>query len=498
VANVIDGLGPGPVLTAIGSGPQLATALAALPAIRAVRPDAELVTVGEPDLDESRSLPVHLSAGEMAALFARTDIVLARPLAAQRSWSATLTAAVTAGCAVIATPHPYADELLATGAGQVVAPDDAAALAAAVLGQLEPERLASARAAALARGRRLTWPAVTNQYARILRGATRHNGLIRPSTVEVRLDRLSRPVPGQSEQWARLAVVGAGVAGQPDLPWLAGGARALSWLDTSVTALAADAAAVDDRPDAVGWALWGLGTVAAGSGVVAPLRERARQLREMVVALTVHPTAPTSLASEAYAVLGLTADQQLSVAGESAVRRYAGRLDQSWRDTAWPWFGDRLGDGAGARLPHALIVAGRRLGDDRMLARGLASLDWYARRSGLGSGSGVLRLPTAGVETAADAGALVEALVEAYATVGSANYGRLALTAFAWFQGGNRHAAAVYDPQLGLAAPVLRPDPGPIDRAATDGTLAYLGALIRLIGAGLVNPAVVPSRELAA
>jgi hypothetical protein len=367
-----------------------------------------------------------------------------------------------------------------------------------VLDQLEPERLAGARAAALARGRRLTWPAVTNRYARILRGAA--GGHLDASTVDIRLDRLSRPVPGQSEQWARLAVVGAGLAGLPEFPRAAGGLRALSWLDTSVTSLAAAAAAVDGQPDAVGWALWGLGAVAAGVGVAAPLRERARQLREMVAALTVYPAAPTSLASEAYAVLGLTADPQLSSAGEAAVRRHAVRIDQCWRDAAWPWFGDRLGDGAGARLPHAVIVAGRRLGDDRMLARGLASLDWYARRSGLGGGSGVLRLPTGVAETAADAGALVEALVEAYATVGAAHYGRLALTAFAWFHGGNRHAAAVYDPQLGLAAAVLRPDAGPIDRTATDGTLAYLGALIRLIGAGLARPAVTTdaSRNLAA
>jgi hypothetical protein len=71
------------------------------------------------------------------------------------------------------------------------------------------------------------------------------------------------------------------------------------------------------------------------------------------------------------------------------------------------------------------------------------------------------------------------------------------LTAFAWFHGGNRYATAVYDSHLGLATPVLRADPGPIDRAATDGTLAYLGALVRLIGAGLVRPAVVPRQELA-
>jgi hypothetical protein len=62
------------------------------------------------------------------------------------------------------------------------------------------------------------------------------------------------------------------------------------------------------------------------------------------------------------------------------------------------------------------------------------------------------------------------------------------LTAFGWFHGGNRYGTAVYDPDLGVAAPVLAAgDGGPMTAVGPDGTLAYLGALLRLASAGLLE-----------
>ena len=56
----------------------------------------------------------------------------------------------------------------------------------------------------------------------------------------------------------------------------------------------------------------------------------------------------------------------------------AERLLALYRRTSspsWPWFEDRV-TYCNARLPHALIVSGARMGDAPMLAAGLESLEW--------------------------------------------------------------------------------------------------------------------------
>ncbi len=499
LTDLLDRVPPGPLLASVGGADRgLELVLDALPEIRRNRADVQVVVVSagadaRRELLERRGmtgsvhvLDAYLSPVELSTLFARTDVVLAPSLPADRAWSATMTAAVTAGCAVVAGTHPYAEELLSGGVGVTAAPGG---LARAVLTLLaSPDRLAGHRAAALARGGRLTWPAVTNRYAAILRGVAR-SGAQTSLVPQIRLDGVTTPAPGESEQWARLAVVATGLVRLPPehlAPRL--WRRALSWLDTSITELAGGAAA-----GATGWSLWGLGTVAAEPGVPLPLRERAAQLRTMVAALTL-----PGLDAQAYAVIGLAADPPADGVRLAALRTALDRLDQAWttgrRGSSWPWFSERLDRGAGARLPQALITAGRQCGNGGLLGRGLESLEWYARRCGLGGG--VLRLPGSGAELAADAGALVEALVDAYLATRNVQYARLALTAFEWFHGGNRYGAAVYDPDRGTADAVLRPGDDIVHRA--DGTLPYLGALLRLAGAGLVRLVGTPSPDLAA
>ena len=73
---------------------------------------------------------------------------------------------------------------------------------------------------------------------------------------------------------------------------------------------------------------------------------------------------------------------------------------------AWPCFAERLRPGD-IRLAHALVVAGDRLGDDALVALGVESVDWMARRAGLGTADGTLA-PL--VPVATEAGAYVEAL----------------------------------------------------------------------------------------
>jgi glycosyltransferase involved in cell wall biosynthesis len=468
VTALLDGLGTGPVLASVGPvGPDrdLDTTLLALRRLAAT--GAQLVVAGRGDAtgstwlrariaelgltDAVHLLDLWLAPVELAALLGRTDIVLAPAIPAGRAWSATMTAAVTAGCAVVARHHPYAEELLAGGAGVTVDAGDPEALAEAVRAYLDqPSRLAGARSAAMAKGRRLTWPAVANRYAAVLRRAARPTPPVQARVL--RLDRVVVPAPDQLEQWSRLATVSARLVALPpeQLPprrWR----RALSWVETAVTALAVGAA---DAATGRGWALWGLGSVAAEAAVPLPLRERAQHLRAMVAALPV-----PDLAGAALAVLGLSAEEALDDAGAAALSQAAQQLQAAWRDGSgraalWP------GLDAGVRLPQAMIHAGRRLEDAELLRRGIEGLDWYARRSGLIHGE--LRLPGPESRAAAQVGALVEALGDAYFVAGGARHARLALAAFAWFE-----------PSRGFPT--------------TDATLAYLGALLNLARAGLVR-----------
>jgi glycosyltransferase involved in cell wall biosynthesis len=90
----------------------------------------------------------------------------------QQSTSGTLSYAVALGKAVIATPYLHARELLADGAGELVAPRSAEAIADAVNNLLEdPQRLLSLQRRAYARGRGTIWPRFAAGAAALIEGA---------------------------------------------------------------------------------------------------------------------------------------------------------------------------------------------------------------------------------------------------------------------------------------------------------------------------------------
>ena len=108
----------------------------------------------------------------------------------------------------------------------------------------------------------------------------------------------------------------------------------------------------------------------------------------------------------------------------------AGRLADQQRVNAsadWYWAEDVLAYD-NARLPQALIAAGMRLGDGKLVSEGMRSLEWYEGE--LGIAGPWLRLvghrgrrrgeprPGDGDEQPLDAAALVEAEVEAFLATG--------------------------------------------------------------------------------
>jgi glycosyltransferase involved in cell wall biosynthesis len=120
--------------------------------------------------DRVHFVDAHLTATERAALLARTDLYVAPSFAVDRTCSGSLTAAVVAGCAVVAGWHPFAAELLAGAGGVVVPGGHVDALAGAMAELLDDRvRFAAARRAAGRLGRHLTWPALAGRYAAAVR-----------------------------------------------------------------------------------------------------------------------------------------------------------------------------------------------------------------------------------------------------------------------------------------------------------------------------------------
>ena len=69
------------------------------------------------------------------------------------------------------------------------------------------------------------------------------------------------------------------------------------------------------------------------------------------------------------------------------MEQLAGRLLDAYSVTAddeWRWFENTL-TYDNARLPQALLAAGERLDNQKMIDAGVASLDWYAEQCTLDS-----------------------------------------------------------------------------------------------------------------
>jgi glycosyltransferase involved in cell wall biosynthesis len=140
-----------------------------------------------------------LSIDELADLLAATDVFLTPYRSREQISSGSLTFALAAGCAAVSTPYWYAQDLLASGAGQIVPFDDPRALAEAVCEFAEePDLLAAARAEARRIGSRLTWPSVASATAKVLREAVTQPPRTTPKRrVEHRLGR--PPATGHGE-----------------------------------------------------------------------------------------------------------------------------------------------------------------------------------------------------------------------------------------------------------------------------------------------------------
>ena len=471
-----------------------------------------------------------LSMEDLSTMLADTTIYLTPYRSREQIVSGALTFAIVAGCPTVSTPYLYAEDVLASGAGVLVPFDDPAALAEAVIGLLDnPEQLELARAEARAVGSELTWPQVGRQTAEVLREAivlgpprtlrnppaatlprARSSHLLTMVDEVGIIQHADGVVPLRSSGYctddvARLAIVALGLGRTTGtevyhrmLARSVGFLRhAWSSKERGMRNFMSYERHWLDQPhvgDHFGRAAWALGEVVAAAPVSALLEPSLQLLREMLPALA-EQRSPRTIA---FAVLGLARADAEVVGGEGTdvLALLAGRLADQQRLNAsadWYWAEDVLAYD-NARLPQALIAAGLRLGDGKLVSEGMRSLEWYAGE--LGIAGPWLRLvghhgrrrgepqPGDGDEQPLDAAALVEAEVEAFVATGDEAHARHAVRAFEWFLGRNRLQQSVYDFATGGCHDGLG-DSNVNRNEGAESTLAYLQALLVLDAAGL-------------
>ncbi|MDQ3384806.1 MAG: glycosyltransferase [Actinomycetota bacterium] len=433
------------------------------------------------DLDELRQ---HLAA---------TDVYLTPYHGTDQIVSGTLAYAVGMGCAVVSTPYPYARELLAGERGELVPFGDAQALAAAVKGLLgDGGRRSAMRARARAHGRRMAWPAVARSYQDLfeqviagherrpvawtpapiprptfaaLRGMTDDTGLFQHSSHGVPLrdhgyctDDVGRALVAAVQGAARWEDPIAARLIPTYLSFLGAAQRPDGRFDNLV---AYDRTPVPglDSEDTLGQALWGLG-VAVGSSPDEGWRAMATELFDRALPAA---GALTHTNAAAYAINGLDGYLQ-RFPGALPARRtmrhlvtgLVARLDAS-TGPGWIWFDEELTYG-NAKPPEALLLAGRALGEQGWVERGLATLEFLLDATWADAGFDFVgnegwhrrggRRATYGQQPI-EAGYTAQACVVAHEITGDARYLARARGAVEWLLGRNRLGVPLYDERTG-------------------------------------------------
>jgi hypothetical protein len=454
--------------------------------------------------------------------------------------SGTLAIALGAGKAIISTPYLHAKELLAEKRGVLVPFDNPDAIAEAVIALLEndAERHAMRKRAYL-HSRGTTWPKTARAYMATFQRA--------------RFERSLQPRPAQPDDAAvnlidpieHLPVLNTGhLCAMTDdtgmlqhaifsLPYTREGyttddnARALIvstlldkrdgfehgedhlnlsrrylaflWLafhtDTGRfrNFLGYDRKWLEDvgSEDSHGRALWALGWV-LGQSQNAGLRGAAGRLFEAAVPAVLTFSSPRAWA---FSVLGLQAyldwfpgDRAIQNARNALANRLLGIYERS-RSGAWHWFEKSLAY-SNARLPQALILAGGRSKNKKMIAAGIESLEWLVAAQHCGDPEifvpiGSSRCFTEGAEKPrfdqqpVEACATISACLEAYRLTQDERWTEEAHRVFRWFLGKNDLQVPLYDATTGGCKDGLHPDRVNENQGA-ESTLSFLMALLEM------------------
>lgn len=458
--------------------------------------------------------------------------------------SGTLAIALGAGKAIISTPYWHAKELLADKRGVLVSFENPNAIAEAVLALLENDAKRHAmRKRAYLHSRGTTWEKTARAYmasfqrARFERSlhpkAAQQNDL---ATAPVNLlpalntDHLLTmtddtgilqhaifSVPNTHEGYttddnARALIVSILLdenpeyAGKGEYATLSTRYLAFLWLAFNTdTGRFRNFLGYDRKwletvgsDDSHGRALWSLGKV-LGHSQNAGLRGAAGRLFEAAVPATLTFTSPRAWA---HCIMGMQAyldwfpgDRAIQGIRNTLADRLLDIYEHSYSE-AWKWFEKSLSY-SNARLSQALILAGSRSNNQRMIDVGIESLRWLVDEQHRGdenifvpigssgfypSGGAKARFDQQPVETCAT----ISACLEAYRLTGERFWLKEAQRVFCWFLGKNDLQVPLYDAITGGCRDGLHPDRVNENQGA-ESTLSFLMALLEMQAAKAAN-----------
>jgi glycosyltransferase involved in cell wall biosynthesis len=484
-----------------------------------------------------------VSAEELIEHVGAADIYITPYRQEAQVVSGTLAIALGAGKAIISTPYWHAKELLADGRGVIVPFDDPRSIAQATIQLLDDDAERHAiRKRAYLYSRSTTWQKTAQAYMasfqraraeRILRprpashGAAlvkAENSLPVLNTTHLRsmtdetgmLQHAIFSVPNCSEGYttddnARALIVDTllnrrhrdGYDGRSELSrrylaflWLAfhndtGRFRNFMsygrhWLE--------DVGSEDSH----GRSLWALGTV-IGQSEDFGLRGAAGRLFEAAVPATLTFTSPRAWA---FSILGMQAYLDW-FPGDRVIQRMrnslAGRLLDIYErchSDSWQWFEESFSY-SNARLPQALLVAGSRSENKRMIDVGLESLKWLVAEQHRSDPDVFVPMGTSGYcavggekarfdQQPVEACATISASLDAFRLTADGFWLDEASCAFRWFLGKNDLQTSLYDSSTGGCRDGLHPDRVNENQGA-ESTLSFLMALLEMQDTGSSN-----------
>jgi hypothetical protein len=450
--------------------------------------------------------------------------------------SGTLAIALGAGKAIISTPYWHAKELLADERGVIVPFDDPASIANAVIRLLDndAERHAMRKRAYL-HSRGTTWQETAQAYMASFQRA-RVERMLRPRPAlqdlfalkatdrlpSLNISHLSNmtddtgllqhavfSMPNCNEGYttddnARALIVTTQLNIAPlsysyELATLSHRYLAFLWLAFhDKTGRFRNFLSYDRRwqeevgsEDSHGRALWALGTV-LGNSEDAGLRGAAGRLFETAASVTMTFTSPRAWA---FSVLGMQAyldwfpgDRAVQDSRNVLANRLLAAYEHNHSEP-WQWFEKSLSY-SNARLSQALLMAGWRSDNRRMIEAGCESLQWLVAEQHRGNDMVFVPIGSMGFAVAGggkarfdqqpiEACATISACVLAHRITQEQHWLEEAWCAFRWFLGENDLQVPLYDAVTGGCKDGLHPDRVNENQGA-ESTLSFLMALLEM------------------
>lgn len=250
--------------------------------------------------------------------------------------------------------------------------------------------------------------------------------------------------------------------------------------------------------DSHGRALWSIGKV-LGASRNAGLRGAAGRLFESALHTTLTFTSPRAWA---FSILGMQAyldwfpgDREVQGMRNELANRLLDIYERSHSDL-WRWFEKSLSY-SNARLSQALILAGWRSDNQRMIEAGMDSLKWLVAQQHRDNTEIFVPIGSNGFyvegnekarfdQQPIEACATVSACLEVYRLTEEAQWLAEARKAFSWFLGNNDLRVPLYDAVTGGCRDGLHPDRVNENQGA-ESTLSFLMALLEMQAANVAS-----------